>query len=177
LICSFPKLPTTTQSQRHRLSRLVLAHESRQPAARLTCDVRQKMKQHRQVPWCIEWSAALFVCVAAFSTITHAGSGTLDEAIRDWPFYLMVWAIYGGVAVAVVKAQNWTRWLFASVAILNISIRFLGLAPHLVRSTPEVWDYVEGLFVLAAAVLCFLPPANRHFRKIEPNQPSEPSRL
>jgi len=132
------------------------------------------MKQ-RPVPWCIEWSAALFLCVAAFSTITHAGSCTLDEAIRDWLFYVTVWAIYGGVAVAVVKAQNWVRWLFATIAILGFAIRLFGLAPHLVRSTPEAWDYVEALIVLAAAVLCFVPPANRYFREKNSNHFPQPT--
>ena len=132
------------------------------------------MKPQRQVPWCIEWSAALFLGVAAFSTITHAGSCTRFEAMRDWPFYVIVWAIYSGVAVAVVKAQNWVRWLFVGFAVLCVAGRFFGPGRYLARSTPEIWDDVEGLIALAGASLCFLPAANRYFQaKKKPNHPSE----
>lgn len=135
------------------------------PAARLLDST--DMSQLQPIPWCIEWSAAIFVGVAAFSSILHFCSMPIHSALADWSYYIFLWAFFSGIAVAVLRAQNWVRVLFVGMAVLRAA-SFLfhpyGMY-YVIRTTPAAWDHGVEVTVLVAAALCFLPATNQFFRE------------
>lgn len=78
------------------------------------------MNLKRQRPWCIEWSAALFIATAAFLTLVHAGSRSNTEALADWLHYVVWWVFFGSIALAVLSGQRFVRWIFVGAAIFAL---------------------------------------------------------
>lgn len=121
------------------------------------------MNAARRIPWTVEWSCALFVGIALFTTIVHVASRPMAEIAADWPEPALLCALYGGIAVAVLRGASWIRPLFIGVALLGIVSLFTPHACMIVRTTPEAWDHAIDEMTAIAAALCFIPPSNRYF--------------
>ncbi len=96
------------------------------------------MSLREKRPWCIEWSAALFIAIAAFSTIVHIGSRSRTEALADWPKYVVEWVIIGAIALAVASGWRSIRVLFACAAIFSLP-EFIGYWTQSPWIIPVAW--------------------------------------
>jgi peptidoglycan/LPS O-acetylase OafA/YrhL len=121
------------------------------------------MPTRRRIPWSIEWSAALFVSVAAFLTIVDLSLPPAQPA-RDWTMYAMLWAVFGSIALAIVKGWNWVRWLFVGYTLLMLATFLMPVFMKVVQTTPAAWDNGVSATLVCAVVLCFLPSSNAYFR-------------
>lgn len=91
-----------------------------------------------------------------------------------------MWGFYGALAFFIIKGANWARLVLGGFVLLIAfaELRLFFVIGSPIRRSAEIGAF-DNLFYVAhiiALCLCFLPAANRYFRRNEkPVQSSPPT--
>jgi hypothetical protein len=119
----------------------------------------------RITPQTVQWSAFSLVFIPVFDAMVTLNEVPLAIYLEYWPYRLLNLGVWLGLSVGLLYGLNLVRILFVTLFVISVASELYRWHHLGLPSTNLVARAVSLGLPCVALILCFMPSANRYFRR------------